>query len=207
MFSNDVTAPSAGRHFGFDGTDLVAGNTANVALTWVPKYGMLVDLKAYAKVSHMKPLVMGGKEHYIWVCDPRTLAALKKDTDFISALTNAGPRGLKDNPYFTGAMFTIDGIIIMEHNLVYNTKAAASGSKWGAASAVDGTRSLFLGGQALGFVDVGAPDWVEKDFDYDSKHGISIDKFLGFRKPYFDNPYTGNADEDFGVIALDLGLK
>ena len=206
VFANDVTAPSAGRHFRFDGTNLQAGDTAVITSGHVPKYGMLVDLKAYAKVSHVKPLVMNGKDHYIWICDPRSLAALKKDPDFISALTSAGPRGMKNNPYFTGAMFTVDGIIIMEHNLVYNTKQALAGSKWGAGGNVDGTRSLLLGGQALGFVDVGAPDWVEKDFDYDSKHGISVDKFVGFRKPYFDNPYTGNADEDFGVIAVDLAI-
>lgn len=207
VFNGDVTAPSTGRHFYYDGTDLQPGDTSAITASCVPTYEMLVDLKAYAKTSHMKPLIMNGKENFLYVCDPRTLARLKKDGDFISALTQAGPRGMKSNPYFTGAMFTVDGIIIMEHNLVYNTSLATSGvAKWGAGSDVDGTRSLFLGAQALGFVDVGAPDWVEKDFDYGSKHGISIDKFVGFRKPYFDNPYTGNDDEDYGVIAVDLTL-
>jgi N4-gp56 family major capsid protein len=207
VFADDVTAPSSGRHFRFDGTDLQAGATGSMTTGHVPKYGMLVDLKAYAKTSHMKPIMMNGKEHYIWVCDPRTLAALKQDSNFLSAITNAGPRGTAQNPFFTGSMVTIDGIVIMEHNLVYNTTKAVSGSaKWGSGADVDGTRSLFLGAQALGFVDVGAPDWVEKGFDYDSKQGISTDKFLGFRKPRFTNQYTGNADEDFGVIALDLAI-
>jgi N4-gp56 family major capsid protein len=206
-FAADITAPSAGRHFYFDGTDLQAGNTANIAATCVPKYGMLVDLKAYAKISHLKPITMGGKEYYQYVCDPRVVAALKKDSDFLSAVTNAGTRGTEANPFFTGSIFTVDGLVITEHEKCFNTKGAASGSKWGAAGAINGTRSLLLGCQALGMVDVGAPDWVEKGLDYDSKQGISTDKFIGFRKPRFDNQYTGNADEDFGVIALDLYLK
>lgn len=206
-FSADVTPPSAGRHLYFDGTDLQAGNTAAITSACVPKYGMLVDVKAYAKTSHMKPIKMGGRDYYMWICDPRELAALKKDSDFIAALTQAGPRGTDKNPYFTGAMVTVDGIVIMEHEKCFNTKGAATGSKWGAAGDVNGSRSLFLGSQALGMVDVGQPDWVEKKFQYDSVQGISTDKFIGFRKPQFDNQYTGNADEDFGVIALDLYLK
>lgn len=206
-FASDVTPPSPGRHFYFDGTDLQAGDTAAITSACVPKYGMLVDLKAYAKVSHMKPLRMGGKDCYIWLCDPRELAALKRDADFISAVTTAGPRGTSQNPYFTGSIVTIDGLIIMEQEKCFNTKGAADTFKWGAGGDVDGSRSLLLGAQALGMVDVGAPSWVEKKFDYDTIQGISTDKFVGFRKPRFDNPYTKNANEDFGVIALDLYLK
>lgn len=206
-FSDDISPPTTGRHFYFDGTDLQPGNTGAITSACLPKYGMLVDLRAYAKISHLKPIKMGGKDYYIYLCDPRTLAALKKDSDFLTAVTNAGPRGTSSNPFFTGAIFTVDGLVLMEHEKCYNTKGAASGAKWGAGGVVDGTRSLVLGSQSLGFVDVGSPDWVEKGFDYDSKQGISTDKFLGFRKPKFDNQYTGNADEDFGVIAVDLYMK
>jgi N4-gp56 family major capsid protein len=204
-FASDVSAPSTGRHFYFNGTNLVAGDTTAVTTGCVPKYGMIVDLRAYAKASHMAPIRVGGKEYYKYICDPRTLARLKKDSDFLSAVTQAGKRG-DENPFFSGGIVTIDGLVIMEHNLVYNTSGLASGSKWGVGSDVEGTRSLLLGCQALGMVDVGAPDWVEKGFDYDSKQGISIDKFIGFKKPTFDNPYTGNADEDFGVLCCDLTL-
>ncbi len=207
-FAADVTAPSTGRHFYFDGSDLQAGDTAAITSSCVPKYGFLVDLKAYAKVSHLKPIKMGGKDYYLWVCDPRTLAALKTDSDFLSAVTNAGPRGTKENPFFTGGIHTVDGIVIMEHEKCFNTKGATSGvDKWGAGADVDGSRSLFLGAQALGLVDVGAPEWIEKKFNYDAKQGISTDKFIGFRKPRFYNPYTKNDDEDFGIIAVDFYLK
>ncbi len=202
-----LTPPSPGRHVYFDGTDLQSGDTSAITSACLPKYGMLVDLRAYAKTSHMKPIRMGGKEYYEYVCDPRTLASLKKDSDFLSAVIQAGPRGTKKNPFFTGSIFTVDGLIISEHEKCYNTKGAIAPNKWGGSGDVNGTRSLLLGCQALGFVDVGAPDWVEKGFDYDSKQGISTDKFLGFKKPRFDNQYTGNADEDFGVICCDLHIK
>jgi len=205
VFAADVTPPSAGRHVRFDGSSLQTGDTSAITAGHTPKYGMLVDLRAYAKTTHLKPIRVGGKEYYQYVCDPRTLATLKKDPDFLSAVTRAAKRG-KENPFFSGAITTIDGIVIMEHNLVYNTTGATSGSKWGAAGDVNGTRSLMLGAQALGMVDIGAPDWVEKGFDYDSKQGISTDKFIGFRKPRFDNHWTGNANEDFGVIACDLAI-
>lgn len=59
---------------------------------------------------------------------------------------------------------------------------------------------LFCGAQALGFADIGNPRWVEKEFDYDNKHGISVAKILGFLKPQFPSIYEDGNTEDFGVI-------
>ncbi|MFV0437496.1 MAG: N4-gp56 family major capsid protein [Desulfopila sp.] len=205
-FAADVTPPSAGRHFYFDGTDIQSGDTSAITSACLPRYGMLVDLRAYAKVSHLKPISMGGKDYYLYVCDPRVIAELKKDNDFLRAVTGAADRGQK-NPFFSGSLSTIDGLVLMEHEKCFNTKGADAPNKWGAAGDVNGTRSLLLGSQALGMVDVGAPDWVEKGFDYDSKQGISTDKFIGFRKPRFYNQYTKNANEDFGAMAVDLYIK
>ena len=50
-------------------------------------------------------------------------------------------------------------------------------------------------------VDLGAPDWVEKLFDYDSRQGINIDKMLGLLKPQFYSIYDESV-EDFGIIGL-----
>jgi N4-gp56 family major capsid protein len=204
-YAADVSAPTSARHFYFDGTDLQPGNTAAITSSCLPTYAMLVNARAHAESTYMPKVRKGGWEGYIYWCDPRTLAALKQDSDFLSAVSNAGDRG-KKNPVFSGMIETIDGIMIMCSNLTYNTSGAASGSKWGAGGAVDGTRSLLLGAQALGMADIGAPSWVEKDFDYGSKQGISIDKFLGFRKTKYYNPYS-KSTEDFGVIAIDLYLN
>jgi N4-gp56 family major capsid protein len=204
-FADDVTPPSPGRHVRYDGSNLQQGDTSLIDAAHKPDYGMLIELAAYAKTSRLKPIRVDGKEYYQYVCDPRTLAALKKDPDFISSMSQAGKRG-ESNPIFNGAITTLNGLAIMDHNLVYNTTGADPGSKWGAGGAVNGTRSLLLGCQALAMVDHLKPSWVEDPSDYKSKVGISVDKFIGFSKPIFKNPYTGNDKEDFGVIAVDLAL-
>jgi hypothetical protein len=51
-------------------------------------------------------------------------------------------------------------------------------------------------------IDLGAPDWVEKGFDYDSKQGINIDKMFGLLKPQYFSIYD-NSVEDFGALCID----
>lgn len=203
----DITAPTSNRHLRFDGTSLQAGNTASITTGHVAKYGMLVDLKAEAKVRGIKPLRMQGRDYYCWVCDPRTMAQLKKDADFRDVLVNAGVRG-DGNPLFTGAdAVTMDGIIIHTNDRVFNTTGAASGSKWGSGGTVNGTRSLFLGAQALAFADLwGMHDWNEDTTDAGAKNEIVLSTYYGIRKPRYTSPRDSNTVQDFGVIALDLAL-
>lgn len=201
-FAGDVSAPSAKRALMWDGTSLVASNTASIASTFVPNYKMIVDLIAYAKEHYVKPLMSGGKEYYVLFVQPGTLAALKKDADYQRAVTAVATKQGMDSPWFTGATVTIDGAVLHEHRLVYSTKGAASGAKWGAAGAVNGTRSLLCGAQALGMADIGSPEWVEKLFQYDSQQGINVDKMFGLLKPKFYSIYDESV-EDFGIVSVD----
>jgi len=163
---------------------------------------MMTELIAYAKEHYVKPLMAGGKEYYVFLVHPRTLAQLKQDADYQRAVVTGLERGEK-NPWFTGGTVTIDGAVVHEHRLVYNTKGAASGSKWGNLGAVDGTRTLLCGAQALAMCDLGVPEWTEKLFEYDSIAGINVDKMLGLIKPKFHS-LADNSVEDFGVVACDL---
>lgn len=202
-FAADVSAPSAKRYLTWDGSNLIPGDNSAINSAGVPKYKMIVDLIAYAKSHHIRPVTSGGKKYYVLLVQPGTLAALKMDPLWQNGLTNAGARG-NDNPWFTGAAVTVDGAIIHESNMVYSTIGAPAGSKWGAGGNVNGTRTLLLGAQALGFADIeqsGSP-WVEKMFDYDTKMGISTDRFVGFVKPKFYSTYDKSV-EDFGVVAVD----
>lgn len=205
-FASDVSAPSSKRHLMWDGTALAVSNTASIASTYVPSYKMIVDLVAYAKEQYIKPLMSGGKEYYVMFVQPGTLAALKKDADYQRAVVGVATKAGEQSPWFTGATVTIDGVVLHEHRLVYNTKGAASGSKWGAGSAVNGTRSLLCGAQALGMADIGTPEWTEKMFQYDSQQGINIDKMFGLLKPKFYSTYAGSV-EDFGVLSVDHYLQ
>ena len=201
-FAADVSAPTSKRHLMWDGTSLATSNTATIANTYVPSYKMIVDLVAYAKEQYVKPLMSGGKEYYVMFVQPGTLAALKKDADYQRAVVGVATKSGTESPWFTGATVTIDGVVLHEHRLVYNTKGAASGSKWGSGGLVNGTRSLLCGAQALGMADIGTPEWTEKMFQYDSQQGINIDKMFGLLKPKFHSIYSGSV-EDFGVVAVD----
>jgi N4-gp56 family major capsid protein len=201
-FAAGVTAPSAKRHRRWDITDgLVAGDTTAVAAADVPTYKMLTAMKAYAKSHKIQPLTAGGREYYVVLMSPMSLMLLKNDTDYKNAVINAADRGA-NNPFFTGGIVTIDGLVIHEHDLVYSTTGLAGGSKWGAAGAINGSRTLMLGAQALGFADLGAPEWVEKGFEYDSQQGIYVSKIFGLKKPVFHSTTDGSS-EDFGVLAVD----
>lgn len=205
-FAADVRAPSTKRLLTWNGSALLGNGdagfgTANIASSYVPKYKMIVDAGAYARTHHIKPLISGGKEYYLMMVHPLTYAALKMDDKFQNALVNAGARG-DNNPWFTGADVTVDGMIIKQHNKVFNTMGATSGSKWGAGGAVNGTRSMLLGAQALAFADLNQGDWVEKLFQYDSQWGINVDKMLGMLCPQFYSIYDQSV-EDFGRLAID----
>lgn len=205
-FAANVSAPTGKRALMFDGTSLQVSNTSSITTAFVPKYTMIVDLIAYAKEHYVKPLMSGGKAYYVLFVHPQTLAALKKDPDYQRAVVAVATKAGLDSPWFTGATVTVDGAVIHEHNLVYNTKGAAPGSKWGAGGNVNGTRSMLCGAQALGMADLGAPEWTEKLFQYDSQQGINIDKMLGLLKPRFYSIYDGSV-EDFSVVTCDHYLQ
>lgn len=54
-FAADVSAPSSKRAMMWNGTELVASNTANIASTYIPTYKMIVQAVAYAKEHYIKP--------------------------------------------------------------------------------------------------------------------------------------------------------
>ena len=205
-FASDVSVPTSNRHRRWDAVSgLVAGATASVAATDTLTYDSIVDIVTYAKTSYLKPLMAGGKEYYVAFVRPEALAQLKKDSDYINAVVTGLPRS-EQNPFFTGGTVTVDGLILHEHRLVYNVGGATSGvDMWGAGSDVNGSRMLVCGSQAMGVADLGAPEWAEKWFNYNSSPGINVDKMFGLLKPKFTSAYH-SAVEDFGVLAVDHAI-
>jgi len=208
-FADDVSLPTTNRHRRWDATSgLVAGvgQTGSVAAADTPSWAMLVELKAFAKENYVRGIKgPGGQEFYHVFQTPAGMAKLRQDPDYLANVRNAGVRG-GSNELFKGTdTVMVDGLMIHEYRHVYNTKGADSGSKWGAGLAIDGQRMLFAGAQALGMADIGAPEWVEKGFDYDNQQGISIGKMFGFLKPVFRSQIA-EQDEDFGVIVCDTAV-
>ena len=205
-FANDVVAPSAKRVVRWDGTSatktiIVGGASTSVAATDTPTWEMFVQLKAYAKENYVRGIMGdGGEETYHAFLSPMAMSRLKLDPTYLANLRYAQQRG-SSNELFTGSSVKIDGIYLHEFRHVPNTRLAASGSKYGGSGTVDGCQVLFCGAQALGMADIGNPEWVEKEFDYDNQPGISVGKILGFLKPQFTTQYSGGTKEDHGVIS------
>jgi N4-gp56 family major capsid protein len=215
-FAEDVTAPTGNRHFRWDNAtkSLLLGDTAAVSPNDKLGYAGLVEMKAKAKDLYMRPIRTGeGGDVYHVFMTPQGLAKLKLDPDFLANIRHAGARG-GSNPVFSGAIVTVDGLVIHEYRHVFNTAGAAVGTSanagtpgymWGADANVKGQRVLVLGAQALGLADLGSPYWVEESWDYGNQHGISVGKIFGMKKPQFHNIHTGQK-EDFGVICLDCAI-
>lgn len=203
-FNADISAPSAKRGVQWNAAtkQLVSISHSTLLISDTPSYAMLVQAKAYAVDHYIKPLTAGGKEYYVLFVKPGFMAKLKQSADYQAAIIQAADRGMT-NPFFTGGVVTVDGLVIHEHRLVYSTMGTAT--KWGVGTNVEGSRSLLCGAQALGMADLGAPEWCEKEFNYGASQGINVDKMLGFLKPKFQSIYD-NSVEDFGVLAIDHAL-
>lgn len=205
-FASDVAAPTSARVLRWDGTNKVLTvNGANSSITAAdtPTYNMLVQLKAYAKNSYVRGIREGGEETYHVFLSPLAMAKLKLDPDYIANVRLAMERSSK-NPLFTGDVVKMDGLYLHEFRHVYNTSQAASGAKWGAGQLIDGCQILFLGAQAMGMADIGTPEWVEVDDDYENQKGISVSKMFGFLKPTFYTQYGASPQttQDFGAISV-----
>lgn len=208
-FAADVSAPTTNRRLRWDfaAQALVTGAaTTAVAAADVVQWNTFVQLKAFAKERYIRGVKeAGGEETFHAFLNPTAMARLKLDQNYMLNLRHAQERD-KANPLFSGSTVKIDGIYLHEYRHVPNTRGAASGSKYGAAGTVDGCQMLFCGAQALGFADIGAPEWNEKEFDYGNQQGIEVGKILGFLKPKFSSIYEAGAIEDFGVISVYVAV-
>jgi N4-gp56 family major capsid protein len=211
-FAAHVSAPSANRHVRWDGGaagSLATGDTTAVESTDLPTWNTFLDMRGELPMMRVKP-VRGtwgnGQDLYIALVHPRTMTHLKKDEDFQKNWREAMARG-EGNPLFKGAeAFLVDGILVISHRYVFSTIKATSGSRWGLNGTIHGTRSLFLGAQALGMVELDGPKWTPGSDDYENIHSIAMAIKFGMRKSVWPDQYADNSEEDFGVVALDHAL-
>jgi hypothetical protein len=197
--------PSTKRYARWNGTskslEWGTGN-GSIVVADMPMWELFVQLKAYAKDNYIRGVrEKGGEETYHCFISPLAMARLKLDATYMLNVRHAIERGDK-NALFSGDSVKIDGIYFHEFRHVLNTRAATAGSKWGSGGLVDGCQILFCGAQALGMADLGAPEWVEKGFDFENQQAISTGKILGFKKPKFYSQYSGGTVEDFGVLSV-----
>jgi len=208
-FAADVTTPSSLRYGAWNnstGFTVGGASTSCVSVAGgsatnnsVPSWNLLMELKKYAKNQYIAGVKGdGGSETYHAFLCPDAMMKLKQSEDYKANLRYAQTRG-QNNELFTGDAVLIDGVMLHEFRHVPNTSGTAT--KYGAGTNIEGSQVIFCGAQALGMADLGAPTWVEKEFDYDNQPGIATGKIVGLLKPQFVNQYSGSsAAQDFGVI-------
>ena len=141
------------------------------------------------ELTAVKPIRVDGRETYVMVIDPYQARDLRRDPKWIEAQEYANIRG-ESNPIFSGAMGVYEGVVIHECLRVGRTQTGSGNATVGHA--------LFLGAQACILAEGTAPTWVEEEFDYKNKLGVSIDRMFGLKKAQFK--YDGKNWTDFGVI-------
>lgn len=170
------------------------GKTAESAITETDAFDTTVIGKAKRIAmtdgnAKIRPVSVNGKKFYVMIIDPWQARDLRKDEAWLQAQQHAQNRG-DDNPIFTGALGTYEGVVIHENEQIPRTESGASNVKVGHA--------LFLGSQA-GVLAAGSdPTWQEDDFDYHNQKGFSIGRILGIAKPQF--AFDGTNLSDFGCI-------
>jgi N4-gp56 family major capsid protein len=212
-FATAVSAPTTQRHVtcitGGDLTDSDGSMTDNFADQGSAvklSYGHIVELKAIAKERYIRGIRGAGNEEvYHMFVHPRQMADLKLDTDFLTAVRNAGTRG-PSNPFFTGHNgLMVDGVMVHEFRHIPTNLGQTADTNVHGGNHFDAAAALFCGAQALAMADIGLPEVVEETFDYGNQHGISIGKIFGLKKPVYRSDHHGS-NEDFGVIRCDTAI-
>lgn len=210
-WASDVTAPT--RVYNWSGTALVAPTNApltdgqlngngtasgtHLAGAGQASYKMIVEARAAARDGFLRGIKgEQGNELYHMFLTPQAMKALKLDSDFITNVRHAGVRGGK-NPLFAGSeSYQVDGMMVHEYRHVYNQAPSSGTTK---------VRALVCGAQAMAMADIGAPMWVEDEYDYENQSGISVSKIVGMKKSVFRQNVTGGTTLiDHGVMAIDM---
>lgn len=183
-FGNTPTAAAASRAVYAGGVSAVGSVTA--AMKMDTKVLDAAKQKAKLASPMIRPIRVGGKEYYVVILHPYSATDLRQDSVWNQAQRDANVRG-EENPIFSGALGIYNGMVIHEHEYVYNT-TDGSGS-------ANVCRNVLCGQQA-GVIAWGAPvRWVEKSFDYGNSWGIACGAIFGIIKPIFNAV-------DYGVITM-----
>ena len=199
-FAGDVVAASTNRLMYAGAATSEATFTTADTFTW----DLVTQAKSFAKRKRIRPIRAGGKSYYILVLSTEQCRDLEKTSDYKSIQAQAMPRGM-DNPLFNNAKKVINEVVIYDHQKVFNTLGLASGSKWGAASTVDGAQAMLMGAQAMGYaaLDDGTPGMDESDnTDYGNRPALGIHRIVGMLKPQFKSKYDANSREDYGFVTI-----
>lgn len=167
--------------------------TAEVQLTAAMKLDTTLISKAKrTAILHspkIKPIKMDGEEYYVMLVGTYAARDLKTDSVWVTAQSNAAARG-KDNPLFTGALGTWDGVVLYEYERILNTTT-------GAASA-NVVHNLLLGQQAACYAVAKDMFPIVQEKDYGNEQGRGVAFWGAIAKSVYNS-------KDYGVLNVCTG--
>lgn len=198
--NNTIAAPDAAHQ-------IWASGSSDEALTSSHRFSLSLLDRAVERAKTLspaiRPLKIGGKDHYVCFLHPYQVTDLRQDgaaaggwLDLQKAALQGGQ--VADNPIFTGALGVYNGVILHEAQRV--TPGVNSGS---GAPEADVRRAVFCGAQAAAIAYGQNADgqgtarfsWVEEMFDYKNSLGVSAGSIFGIKKTRFNGA-------DFGSIVI-----
>lgn len=209
---NAALTPTSGRHINLKaGGTLDDGDVSTIVAADKISYKHIVRLQTEISVRYLRGVrTKGNMQVFHLFLHPRAMADLKLDQDFIDNARHAGVRGESNTLFSGGDSYMIDGLYIHTHRHVPTTLGATTGNKFGASGDVDGAYGLLCGAQALGFIDLSAPIWDERDhFDFGNRYAIAYGKIFGMKKMQFKGAKKSTSPEgleDYGVIRVNMAI-
>ena len=156
---------------------------------------LLSALKTWAKTGGnrtyipFRPIKVAGVNYYALIVNPDCNHDLQNDSTFQAAMREAADRG-KENPLFRGSFAIWQNVVVHEHENCTNATNGGGGS-------VAWSKCAFMGCQALLWAFGQRPKMVEKNFDYENKHGRSWGIIAKAKKAVFNSL-------DFGSVGVYL---
>lgn len=147
----------------------------------------------------IRPIMVDGDALYVAVLHTNAVTQLRTNTgtggflDIQKAATQGD--GSKNNPIFTGALGTYNGVVLHESTRIPLGVNSSTG-----VAVANTRRNVLLGAQAavIGFgqgQSMDAMDWNEELFDYGNQLGVSAGCIWGLKKSQYNST-------DFGTIVL-----
>jgi len=202
------TAATDARYYGFNATvapdaDHVVygsgGDAAEVSLSDVTADKMNLTVIDYAvekakmAKNALRPIRIGGKDHYVMFLHPYQVTDLRVNTasgqwnDIQKAALGGGK--IEDNPLFTGALGIYNNVVLHESTRIPATPTNANAR-----------RAVLCGAQALCMAfgreyGKGTYSWVEELFDFKNQLGVAAGCQAGLIKTRFNG-------SDYGTVVV-----
>lgn len=161
--------------------------TWGVVCTWQLDLDSIDALKALGKTNNIVPLNFQGG-WWVLLVHPNVTHSIQTGSSnaWRAGVEYAAQRG-RDNPFFTGATWAYNGIILHEHRDCPSVVSQGKSVTWGYGASNTGTYkvSYVLGKGSMAFAEGTGWSFPEEMYDYKNQRSMAAAKIFGIRRADF----------------------